>query len=254
MLMWQAREWMKIRIICKSFVMAVLNLIIFVMAFTVSSVNVRSICSSWRRAAVFDFLGGVRSDVICIQECGVERAPCAEWKHGVSLWSPMCESKSEGVGILIKSPHVQCVSHEVVVPGRLQIAVLEVAGSCVRLINCYVPADKRERVLFLETLKMWMPGRIPTILIGDFNCVRKSEERQSVGGGSGVDVTSKTLNELVNDFHLQDTAVVVQKSDVSFTFFSDKGSVRSRIDFIFASLALKVIGYQVDSVFFQIML
>lgn len=45
------------------------------------------------------------------------------------------------------------------------MAILEVAGSKVKVINCYVRAEKNELVFF-NTLKLWMPGRIPTILVG----------------------------------------------------------------------------------------
>lgn len=51
--------------------------------------------------------------------------------------------------------------------------------------------------------------------------MRRSEERLGVSVESGIDVTSKALNEMVSDFRLQDAAMVVQN------FFLDKGSVRS---------------------------
>lgn len=221
------------------------------MALSISSVNVRSVCSGWRRAMVFDFLSEIKSDIICIQECGVEKIPSEDWKHGISLWSPMCDSRNEGVGILVRGAEIKCVQHDVVVPGRMQVAIMEVKGIQVRVINCYAPAVKKERVSFFNTLKLWLPGRIPTLLVGDMNCVRKNEERQGVSMDSSTDVTSGLLNEMVRDFNLRDMAVEVEQNGVSFTYYSDKGSVRSRIDFIFVSRFCKILGYQVEPVLFS---
>lgn len=46
-----------------------------------------------------------------------------------------------------------------------------------------------------------------------------------------TEVTSKMFNEIINDFSLCDVEVVFSLPD-SFTYFSDKGTVRSRIDFM----------------------
>lgn len=42
--------------------------------------------------------------------------------------------------------------------------------------------------------------------MGDFNCIRKNEEREGGGEGGGVDIT-KLLNDIVSDLHLQDVVV-----------------------------------------------
>lgn len=89
------------------------------------------------------------------------------------------------------------------------------------------------------------------MLMGDFNCVRKNEEREGSGYGGGIDSSSKLLNDLVADFHLQDVAVVIEGADLSFTFHSDKVTVKSRIDFIFCSYSLKVQEYEVVPVAFS---
>lgn len=112
---------------------------IIIMVLIVGTINVRSICSKWRRAVVLEELSNVKAELICVQECGMERAVKEEWIYGMSLWAPRCNLWSEGVGILVQNPHtlVQCISHEVVAPRRMKVAVL-----IMRVINCYVPADR----------------------------------------------------------------------------------------------------------------
>lgn len=127
----------------KRFIMAGKIFFSFLMALTICSINVRSVRSGWRRAAVFDSLSECKADILCLQECGVERVPDShEWRHGGSAWSLACITKCEGVGVLIKNPQVVMVAQEVIVPGRLLLVVLEYAGCRFRLFNCYAPADK----------------------------------------------------------------------------------------------------------------
>lgn len=225
---------------------------LFLMALTVSSINVRSVRSGWRRAAVFDKLSECRADVLCLQECGVERVPEPhEWRYGGSAWSPACVSRCEGVGILIKNPQVVMVSQEVIVPGRLLLVILEYVGCRFRLFNCYAPADRHDRNDFLNTLKLYLPGRMPTIIAGDLNCIREVSDRNSTGEESTLDSSSKLLNEMVVDLRLKDVAVEREGRDASHTYFSDRGSVSSRIDFIFLSEFITVKSYEVKPFLFS---
>lgn len=143
------------------------------MAMTIISVNVKSVKSRWLRDAVLQELGDVNADVFCLQECGVDRWP------GVDEFSSACESQSEGVRILVKNPNIKIISHEVVISGR--VLVVHYLGVKVCIVNCYTPAEKRERKEVFWILKLYVPGRMATFLKGDFNCVRKTTEREGVG-------------------------------------------------------------------------
>lgn len=74
------------------------------MVLTISTINVRSVNSAWRRRAVFEELTNLEADVFCLQECCVEYPPGqSEWGFGSCVWSPLCVSRNEGVGILCKN-------------------------------------------------------------------------------------------------------------------------------------------------------
>lgn len=96
-----------------------------------------------------------------------------------------------------------------------------------------------------------MSGRVATIITVDFNCVRKGSDRHETSEGGGVDVTSRLLNELVNDFKFKDAAAVVEGEHTAHTYFSDKGTVSSRIDFMFVSEFVEVKGYELATVLFS---
>lgn len=169
----------------------------------------------------------------------------------MAVWAPCCTSRAEGVGVLISNTNINVLSYEIVVPGRCLEVVVEYGGKHVRILNCYAPAEKRERKEFLEIVRMHMPGRIPTVVLGDFNCIRKSGDRHGSGNVSGTDVTSKLLNKLVGGFCLRDAAVEVEGSVPAHTFFSDKGSVSFRIDFCFVSEFLNILSYTTEPVLFS---
>lgn len=184
---------------------------LLIMALIVAKLNVRSLKSGVRRALIMDYLESVKADIICVQECGVEDLHgVTKWRKGVAVWTPCCESRSEGVGVLIKNEDVKVIAYEEVVPGRCLAVTLEYENGKLRLFNCYASADKRGRKEFLSMLKLQFPGRVATVVAGDFNCVRKESDRHGIREGGGVDVTSCLLNELVDDFKLKDTAVVVE--------------------------------------------
>lgn len=64
-------------------------------------------------------------------------------------------------------------------------------------------------------------------------------------------MTFRMLNELVNDFRLKDAAVVVEGEQTVHTYFSDKGTTSSQIDFLFVSEFVKVKGYETAPVLFS---
>lgn len=123
---------------------------LFMMALTVGSINVRSIVARDRRVAVFEEISKYNVDLVCLQECGEMGDPSSDWSWGPSVWAPACVSRNEGVGVAVKNLNVKLVSHEIVIPGRLQIVTVDFLGQQVRVINCYAPAEKRERINFLK--------------------------------------------------------------------------------------------------------
>lgn len=59
------------------------------MALTIASLNVRSLKAGFRKAVIMVYLGSVKTDVICVQECGVEDLHgIVEWGKGMAVWAP----------------------------------------------------------------------------------------------------------------------------------------------------------------------
>lgn len=152
--------------------------LIVIMSLTVTSINVRSIGSSTRRAAVMHDLQSFRADIICLQECTIRRYPSEqEWPCREAVWSPAYSSRNEGVGVLIKNRAVKMVSYTTIVPGRCLQVMLQFLGTKIRLFNIYASADNKERVEFLEEILMHLPGKMHTIIAGDFNTIRDLQDR-----------------------------------------------------------------------------
>lgn len=69
----------------------------------VSSLNVRSIRSVYRRAAIFKLFTALPCDILCLQECILSEEPkVAGWTQGPAVWS-LNNRKSGGVCVLFKS-------------------------------------------------------------------------------------------------------------------------------------------------------
>lgn len=102
------------------------------------------------------------------------------------------------------------LSYEILIPGRCLSAVLDFGGERIRIINCYAPADKRERKEFFETLRMYLTGRMAAVVVGD---LRSCSDRKGLAGGRSLDVSSRALNDLILDFWLRDEASVMEGSD-----------------------------------------
>lgn len=211
-----------------------------IMVLTISTINVRSINSAWRRRAVFDELKNLDVDVFCLQECCVEYDPeQSEWGFGSCVWSPLCESRNEGVGVLCKNKDIKILSYECIVPGRLLLCHMEHQGTKFRLFNVYAHANKNERKELLNLLRIHLVGRTPTIVAGDFNLIRFVKDREGIGEQK-LDVTSKNFNEIVTDFKLKDVVVEVGGEEDAFSYFSDKGTCKSRIDYILVTGSVKI--------------
>lgn len=136
----------------------------------------------------------------------VPRMP--EWEHGESVWPLTNASRNEGIGVLVKNKDIKIRSYEVVVPGRMLICMLDCRGRDVRVFNVYGHADKSQRKELLECLRLYLPGRIPTVVVGDFSLIRYPQDREG-SGESSLDITSRVLNGIIEDFRLQDVAKVV---------------------------------------------
>ena len=218
--------------------MAVTSLLTILMAFTVSTLNVRSVRSGVRAQTVLSFLNAFKSDVFLLQECSLPFLKSyheweEKWPLGPSIWSGSNENRADGVAILIKNPHILVKGSTVVRDGRALLAHLTYLGKDFNLLNVYGFNDKNSRYSLLEDLQPHMLGRDPLVVGGDFNCVLSRKDRRGAGEDFRVDKTSVLLQSICRDFKLDDCFKTLHPREEGFTWRSGDGTRASRIDYVF---------------------
>lgn len=96
-----------------------------------------------------------------------------------------------------------------------------VKGIRMRIVNLYNPVDKQERVDLLEKLSLYLLGRIPSVLVGDLNCVTE---------WMSVDVSGNKLKQIINDLPILDIAEHHLGKPAPETYNADRVGITSRID------------------------
>lgn len=86
--------------------MVIVSFVLFFMALTFSTINVRSVRTKMRAQSVLSFLNTVTSDVILLQECAIPFLKAYnQWQDmwpQPSIWSGSNENKNDGVAVLVK--------------------------------------------------------------------------------------------------------------------------------------------------------
>ena len=218
--------------------MACLPFLTILMAFTVSTINLRSVRSRVRAQMVLSSLSGFKSDVFLLQECALPflksyREWEESWPAGPSIWSGSNYNRADGVAILIRNPHILVKGSTVVRDGRALLAHLTYLGRDFNLLNVYGFNDRTARLSLLEDLQPHMLGREPLVLGGDFNCVLSRRDRRGAGEDFRVDSTSVLLQGICRDFKLVDCFKTLHPREEGFTWNSGDGTRASRIDYVF---------------------
>lgn len=208
------------------------------MSLTITTVNVRSMKSSFRAQSILNVLDGVQSDIFLLQECGLPfkssyYAWQSKWSHGPSVWSGSNDNKNDGVAILIKNPNIMVKGSTVLKCGRLLLAHLTFLDQEFNLLCVYGFNDKHERFNLFEEMQSHMLGRAPLIIAGDFNSVLARADRKGAGEDFRVDKASVLLQRLCKDFKLRDCFKTLHPREEGFTWFSGDGTRASRIDYVF---------------------
>lgn len=125
---------------------------------------------------------------ICEEGCLSDIPKNKDWMHD-SAWLPVCNNRNEGVDIIIRNNNIKITSYQCIVLGRIILCNLDYNGLQWRIFNVYGPAIKKDRKEALEDLKMFLPGRSPTLFVSDFNTIRTATDRER-SDESGPDVTS----------------------------------------------------------------
>ena len=208
------------------------------MAFTVSTLNVRSVRSGVRAQMVLSFLETVKADVFLLQECSLPflksyREWEEKWPGRPSIWSGSNENRADGVAVLINNPHILVKGSTVVRDGRALLTHLTYLGRDFNLLNVYGFNDKHSRYDLLEDLQPHMLGRDPLVVGGDFNCVLSRKDRRGAGEDFRVDKTSVLLHDICRVFKLVDCFKTMHPREEGFSWSNADGTRASRIDYVF---------------------
>ncbi|XP_068503636.1 uncharacterized protein [Phaseolus vulgaris] len=106
-------------------------------------------------------------------------------------------------------------------------------GVQVVIVNVYRPSLLEEKKVLwkdISELRRRQNNRV-WCMIGDFNFVRRQEERRSLFSASDYNIDVRGFNEFIENSELVDVPMVGRK----FTWYKPNGSVKSRIDRVLVS-------------------
>ena len=106
-------------------------------------------------------------------------------------------------------------------------------GVQVVIVNVYRPSLLEEKKVLwkdISELRRRQNNRVWCV-IGDFNFVRRQEERRSLFSASDYNIEVRGFNEFIENSELVDVPMVGRK----FTWYKPNGSVKSRIDRVLVS-------------------
>ncbi len=202
------------------------------------TLNVRGINDKKKRQTVFYWLRKQDADIIALQETHLGRTN-DEWKwsrewDGQSYWT-VAAGNSKGVALLFNRKQKFEIKNVVKEQtGRLISLSVKIADKMIRLVCIYSPNNDNERVKYFKSkIENHMDPEKYNILLGDFNCTLKDEDRS--GNLNRKEVGREELISLMKRQQLYDVFCKRHPDSVEYTYFKPNSSVRSRIDFILPS-------------------
>lgn len=204
----------------------------------ISSWNVNGLGSYLKRRKVLSYLKQKNSDVVMLQETHLleKDTPRINDKWIGWAYHNTFNQKKRGVSILFSKKVNLKVEREFRdKEGRVIILLVNLMGQNLILGNLYAPnIDDPDFFLHLKKIILDF-GDFPVILGGDYNQVLDVFLDRS---GSGVVRPSRTLDSvkaLCKDLGLYDAWRLLNLTARDYTFFSNRHSVYSRIDYFLVS-------------------
>ena len=206
----------------------------------ISTVNVRGLVESTSRKLTFSTFREEKCDIICIQEahCTVNNvnAITNDWK-GESVCCFTDSPFSRGVCILFKEGvDIKIINKHVSDDGRMVIVNVLYDNDPITLFNVYAPNSDSSRCVFFKKIKVWVKRYCPNIeqliLVGDMNCCLREIDRSSKTHMK--DASRNILNNTIKCLDLIDVWHHFYPDKSGYTWGNKNGSIRSRLDYIFA--------------------
>jgi len=203
------------------------------------SLNIRGVGGTIKRNYVRDFISREQVDMVCLQETKCSdfsrEKICLLWGTNEIEWVENKAINSAGGVITMWSKKSFQLSR--FVNGR-NYTVLEGYwmrgnGAHVTIVNIYCSGSLRLKKELWNEVCSFRQGQISKAwcVIGDFNSIRRQEERKSVISNTDYSREIKGFNDFIERSELVDIPLVGRK----FTWFKPNGLVKSRIDRVLVS-------------------
>ena len=205
----------------------------------IPSLNIRGVGGVVKRNYVRDLISREQVDMVCLQETKCSdfsrEKVCLLWGTNEVEWvENKAVNSAGGVITMWSNKAFQLFSF---VNGR-NFSVLEGVwkrgiGTYVTIVNIYCSGSLREKKEMWNEISGLRQGQLTKAwcTIGDFNSIRRQEERKSLVSSSDYSREIKGFNDFIESSELVDIPLVGRK----FTWFKPNGLVKSRIDRVLVS-------------------
>lgn len=207
----------------------------------ISSWNVNGLGSYTKRRKVLQYLKQKNADVIMLQETHLLEKDTVRVKDrwvGQAYHNTFTQKK-RGVSILFsKHLKIQVDKEFKDKEGRVIILLVNLFGQHIIIGNIYAP-NVEDPDFFLQLKKTFIDfGDYPIIMAGDFNQVLDVFLDKSGISVPNANKTQEAIKSLCKDTGLLDVWRLLNPSARDYTFFSNRHSVYSRIDYFLLSHSL----------------
>lgn len=221
----------------------------------IGTLNCRGLNQTQKMFLLKDFLYFYRIDVCLLQETHLISLDVLnvlkETLVGYNIFTMLCESKSKGVGFLIrKELPTRSFSFE-----ENRYACLEVLlnDKIINLVNIYVPNIESEQIRFIERLSLLLRPKKNIILGGDFNFVESvSDRKNSLNREKKLSVkrNERSWSEFFKTFGLEEIGLDILRSQDNLMTWTN-GHQSSRLDRFYVGSGLEVNAYYSDNILFS---
>lgn len=207
----------------------------------VATLNVRGLSERRRQNQLYRLVVLHDIDIVALQETKVESEALTErmvqpFRARYNVCVSHAVGKSGGCVLLVRQNLgvvVQAVS--VCSVGRFVVCDCIFQSQEWRLICIYAPTKADVRGKFFDEIRRFFETERLIIFLGDFNCVLSASDKSSEAPFR--DASTSALNEILNDFGLDDACESVSGfKTVRYTHF--QGSSHARLDRVYVSLEL----------------
>lgn len=204
----------------------------------VATLNVRGLSTRRRQLQLNRILLENEIDVLAVQESKMESEQQTDkmaeiYRSRYSVCVCHAVGRSGGCVIFIRNC-IECVQSVFSCEsGRLLICDFSFSGLDWRVICVYAPTRTFEREEFFHYMKSFLIHERRVLLLGDFNCVCRPEDRTT--DRVLRDKSAELLIDIVNEAELEDAGcIMTHEGQAKFTHF--QGSCHARLDRIYVPI------------------